>query len=270
MPDRFAERAAVLSNLSLVLRTRFERDPAIVDINEAVDLARTAVAVTAEQNPDRPRYQVILGTALSVRADHLDSLVDAEEAVDVGRSAVAASHPASPELAGRLYNLAEAMLTRLRRTSGSANQAEVAELYRRAAEAAAAPTLVRTTSAWRWATILADASDWAKAVSASHLAVQLLARSSSRHLGRTDQEYMLARLGGVGTDAAACCLNVDRVDAATQLCEQGRGILLGQALDDRSALRSLEGLVPALAARFQYVSDELARLRTPGRHAHRS
>jgi hypothetical protein len=81
-----------------------------------------------------------------------------------------------------------------------------------------------------------------------------------RSLGRSDQEYWLFELADLGSDAAACCLQVDEVDRAVELWEQGRGVLLSQALDSRTDLTRLGEQHPQLAAEFIRLRDELDRL----------
>jgi hypothetical protein len=57
-----------------------------------------------------------------------------------------------------------------------------------------------------------------------------LASTEARDLPREDQEFELARLGGVAGDAAACALRVGDAGAAVRLLERGRGIVLAHAL----------------------------------------
>jgi CHAT domain-containing protein len=58
--------------------------------------------------------------------------------------------------------------------------------------------------------------------------VELLADVSPAELPRDDQEFELARLGGVASDAAACGLQAKNEHAAVRLLEQGRGIVLAR------------------------------------------
>src|SRR5205814_6420113 len=69
-------------------------------------------------------------------------------------------------------------------------------------------------------------------------AVGLLGRISPRDLPSADQEFELARLGGLGCAAAACALNADDADAAVALLEQGRGIVLSHAFDGTDPART--------------------------------
>jgi hypothetical protein len=88
-------------------------------------------------------------------------------------------------------------------------------------------------------------------------AVELVGQIARRSLARPDQEALLAELGGLGADAAVCCVHAGRADRAVELFEQGRGVLLGQALDTRTDLTALAERHPDLAAEFIRLRDVL-------------
>ena len=92
---------------------------------------------------------------------------------------------------------------------------------------------------------------------------ELLGLVAPRSLARGDQEHLLEELGGLGADAAACCVHAGLADRAVELFEQGRGVLLGQALDTRTDLTALAERHPGLAARFTALRDDLDRAGDP-------
>ena len=69
----------------------------------------------------------------------------------------------------------------------------------------------------------------------------------------------------MGADAAACCAHAGLPGRAVELFEQGRGVLLGQALDTRTDLTALAERHPGLAARFTALRDDLDRAGDPAR-----
>jgi CHAT domain len=87
--------------------------------------------------------------------------------------------------------------------------------------------------------------------------VSLLSIVAPRSLIRDDQENILRQITGLASDAAACCVRAGLTDRAVELLEQGRGILLGQALDTRTDLTDLADRHPGLADRFAAVRDVL-------------
>jgi hypothetical protein len=94
-------------------------------------------------------------------------------------------------------------------------------------------------------------------------AAELLGRVAPRSLTRSDQEHLLDAMGGLGSEAAACCIHAGQRDRAVELFEQGRGVLLGQALDTRTDLTALAETHPELASRFAALRDELDSVDEP-------
>jgi CHAT domain len=92
------EKTGMLSNLAAMLGERFGRIGAIRDLDEAVDTARKAVAITPSNHPNRPMYLSNLGAVLSSRFERVGKAVDLDEKIDVGRAAVRSSrkHPNWP------------------------------------------------------------------------------------------------------------------------------------------------------------------------------
>ena len=88
-------------------------------------------------------------------------------------------------------------------------------------------------------------------------AIGLLGQVAPRNLARRDQERLLEELAGLGSEAAACCVHAGLVDRAVELFEQGRAVILSQALDTRTDLTTLFENHPVLAARFNSLREEL-------------
>ena len=128
---------------------------------------------------------------------------------------------------------------------------------RQAAGIEAASPRVRAiaSSARGWAA--AAGGRWDEAVAGFEVAVGLLGLVAPRALARRDQEHLLAELDGLASEAAACCVRAGLPDRAVELFEQGRGILLSQALDIRTDLTALAREHRDLAARFAALRDEL-------------
>ncbi|MGW3634909.1 CHAT domain-containing protein [Streptomyces sp. NPDC005122] len=161
-------------------------------------------------------------------------------------------------------------------------------LYRRAARDPAMDVSVRVGCARLWALSVLDggggspADGRAAAMEPYRLAVELLPRTASYRVGRMDRARQLGDFAGLACDAAACALDLAdarRPDAAAtnegaadtepdavgaelalRLLEQGRGVLLGQALDARTETSELLSLVPdELAAEWRRLLPQLDR-----------
>ncbi len=94
--DDTERRAALLSDLALAMRDRFEHAGAKVDLAMAIDHARRAVMLTPTDSPHLPWAKAVLSLVLQTRHGRGGGLGDLEAAVQLGRQAVVACPPGSP------------------------------------------------------------------------------------------------------------------------------------------------------------------------------
>lgn len=175
-------------------------------------------------------------------------------------------HPAVLQLLGGVHALKYAVLGD--RAAGAA----AAECFRRVAVDPTAPVRDRLHAARRWAmTALDTAGDGAGGAAGDAaglepfaLAVALLPRAASQQISRAQRERHLAEASGLACDAAASAVRLGRPERALQLLEQGRGVLLGQALDAQTELSGLRAHHPGLADRYVALSTALDRPPGPG------
>lgn len=235
----------------------------------AVELYREAIARTPDDHPDRVGWLGNLSIALTSRHESTGEHEPLQEAIEAAEAAVAAVGSDDADRAVLLYVLANAMETRQTDLTDVAGVAAVIARFKAAARIeTAAPTLrARAGAAWgRLATAAGEAQDGVAGLS---LAVEALQQVAPRELARDDQEHRLAQLSGIAADAAASAAAHGDHTSAVRLLEQGRGILLAQALGTRTDLTDLRRHEPALAARFEELLTTLddvptSLLRTPG------
>ncbi|WP_239313788.1 CHAT domain-containing protein, partial [Frankia sp. Cj3] len=127
----------------------------------------------------------------------------------------------------------------------------------------AASPRVRAAAARGWGHAAGVGGRWAEAMAGFDAAAGMLARVVPRSLTRADREHLLAAMGGLAADAAACCAQAGTTDRAVELFEQGRGVLLGQALDTRTDVTALADRHPDMAKRFADLCEELDRADEP-------
>jgi tetratricopeptide (TPR) repeat protein len=259
-PASDPDRPGRLSNLARALRIRFDQTGALADLEQAVAIGEQAVATMPADHPDRIRFLSNLRISLQARFARTGDPADLERAVSIGEQVVVATPAERPESAGYLLLLGVDLLTRFRRGGARADLTRAIAVNKAAAAIPTAPTVTRTIGAAFWGGWSAAAEDWSQAVEGFAAAVDLLALLAPRSLARRDQEYQLAEvrgLAGLGSQAAACCLNQGRVDQAVELWEQGRGVLFSQSLDTRTDLTRLREHHPRLAERFTQLRGEL-------------
>jgi hypothetical protein len=258
-PSDHPNRAMYLCNLGIALQWRFERAGNSRDLDGAVDAGRQAVAATPLDHPNRATMLSSLGNALHTRFDRTSNSRDLDGAVDAGRQAVAATPADHPQRANCLSILANALLARFERTGSGADLDGAVEAGRRGASVEGASPQVRMLAARGWGLAAAAGGRWVEAVAGFEAAVGRVGRVAPRSVARPDQEHLLEEVSGLGADAAACCVRAGLAGRAVELCEQARGVLLGQALDTRTDLTALAQAHPTLADRFTGLAAELDR-----------
>jgi tetratricopeptide (TPR) repeat protein len=262
-PADHPDRAGRLSNLGGALQIRFERTGDLADLDAAITAGQQAVAASPADHPDRAGRLSNLGGALQIRFERTGDLADLDAAITAGQQAVAASPADHPDRAMYLFNLGLALQRRFERTGDLADLDAAITVGQQAVAVEAASPRVRAIAARGWGRAAADGRRWQEAVAGFVAAAELQGLVAPRSLTRGDQEHLLEELGGLGADAAACCVHTGLTDRAVELFEQGRGVLLGQALDTRTDLTALTEQHPDLAARFTALRDNLDRADDP-------
>src|SRR6266487_47939 len=252
-PAEVMDRVGCLTNLGLALKEWYLRAGDAAAGAEAVQLLRRAVELTPPDYHDRGLYLSNLQVVMSV-TDADDAVL--EEAIATGRRAVEVT-PYGAARSLRLTNLLVDLTERHERHQDPGARTEVINIARTIAGIGTAAPLVRVRAAAAWGEGVADGGDWAVALRAFALGVDLLPMVAPRDLTRADQEYGLTGLGRLASDGAACALRAGDPERALALLEQGRGVLLAQALDDRGDLTALRQRSPDLADRFEHLRDRL-------------
>jgi tetratricopeptide (TPR) repeat protein len=251
-----ADHLSSLGN-TLQVRARSEGTEGSTDLDEAIGLYQMAVAATPDDHRERMARLNNLGIALHTRFQRTGRSADLDGAISLLQKATPAAPGAEPRTPGRLSNLGFALLDRFRRSSQASDLYQAMQAFRDAAAMESQSALWRVRIARSWGSTAAQAGDWRQAAQGFSLAVSLLPQVASRHLQRGDQEYSLSQLVDLASDAAACALHAGDADQAVQLLEQGRGIILTQALEAHGDLTDLQERAPELAARFTQLRDQL-------------
>lgn len=147
--------------------------------------------------------------------------------------------------------------TIFRRTEATGDARDAATAFLAGAATPASPALTRATAAINAGRIAAEAGHGDQADAGFGTAVTLLARLAWPGLPRDDQEDLLRRFAHLAPDAAAWALERGDPERAVELAEQGRGVLLAQAIDARSPYDLLHAAAPDLADRLRRIYREL-------------
>jgi tetratricopeptide (TPR) repeat protein len=257
VPDDHPDRSGWQDNLSIVLQLRSRLTGDLADLQEAIAAGRAALAAVAADHVLRPGRLSNLAGGLRIRFERTGDMADLDEAIAAIRQAVAASADGDPAYARYLRNLGMTLSQRFGRSEDRSDLDDAIAAFRTAVGVEAAPPTERVEAAHGWGQIAAIGGEWEQAVEGYQAATGLLGLMAERSLARRDQERLLEDRAGLGAEAAACCVNAGLTARAVELFEQGRGILLSQALDSRTDLTDLADRDPELAGRFTALSDEL-------------
>ncbi len=252
-------RPACLSTLGLALQRRFDRAGVLEDLDQAITMGRQAVESVPADHPNRPTCLSNLGVALMRRFERTGVLEELDEAITVGQQAVESmpvDHPNRP-----LFQcpLADALRARFERAKDASDLERALEAFREATAVNSAAADARAYAARGWGQCAVVAQNWAEAVLGYQTAVGLVGLLASRELARSDQEFRLWRLAGLGPEAAAVCVQAGHPGLAVELFEHGRAVLFSQVIAARSDLTDLQQADPQLAEEFARCRDLLDR-----------
>ncbi|MDQ2585253.1 CHAT domain-containing protein [Saccharothrix yanglingensis] len=247
-PPDHTSRALRLSNLAAALETRSGLGDAPADLDEALEACREAVRALAPGDPRRASALLNLTTGLLHLHDRTGRQDALDTAVDVARDALGALPVDHPDRPRHLLSLG-LVLHRRDTLTGTDPRAALAA-FREAVSIELGAPRVRASAAAHWARLAASDGRWTEAAEAYGTAIDLMGRTVSRALTRRDREALIDGMARLGADAAACCVRAGSPTRAVELFEQGRGLLLGHALDSRTDLTALAERHPPFAATF--------------------
>ncbi|WP_327105530.1 CHAT domain-containing protein [Nonomuraea glycinis] len=231
----------------------------IDDLDEAVDMLEGAVAAGPVTHAEYPLWLSTLGVSLSLRAKATGEPAPYARAVRLLRETLELTPPGQPLRASVLNELALMLDRWADDEPGEAERlrARAIEALRETTAIEAAPAGSRAGAARFWGRLAAGQDDFALAVQGFGVMVGLLEAMAWRGLSPGDQERLLAEFQGAASDAAACALETGDARLAVELLEQGRGVLLAQALDARAARDRLTQELPELSDRLTQVYADL-------------
>ncbi|MFE1441746.1 CHAT domain-containing protein [Streptomyces sp. NPDC058739] len=280
-PAGHVKRAGTMTNLASVLMLRARLLGRRGDADEGVRYGRAAVRAVPYPHPDRCWHLSALAGALLSGFLVSGDAADLEEAADAARQSLALQPDGDWRRVGALCHLGDAHVWAALRTLGpealsgeshpleSVGASVMARLcalpdelgwpdlreavaaYREAAAIPGVPATNRFSAAASWAACASALGDWPEALTAYRAAIAHLPAMAWHGLELEDRVSVLSLWDSIAPDAAAAALQLGRPDTALQLLEQGRGVLLAQAIDSRLDLTTLAEYDAELARRIE-------------------
>lgn len=246
VPADYFQRRHYLATLAVALDNWSTAAGEPDALDEALAAHREALAACPADNPLRAQYLGNLGLNLLRRAPDAS-----DEAVASLRDAVDHFRSDDPGRIQYQVILGRALLARAKDDAVPPDEARA--VLAAAVHESAAPILIQLAAGGSLAEAELAAGAPDAALDAVERVVELLPRFASRAWSRADRENRLGRLAGVAAETAAVAVAAGRPERAVELLEQTRGLLLGEAIDDRSDTTHLRRAAPELAVEL----DEL-------------
>ncbi|MFD0508935.1 CHAT domain-containing protein [Streptomyces chiangmaiensis] len=255
LPLKGLPRADISAIVSHLLRRRHLRGRPGNDLDQAIALARDAVASVPPS--DRVPLDSYRAFYRALEAKHRSGKAPGalDEAIDVARHAVRATSSGHFDLGAMLNN----------RYADAADDArDEADLraavaaFQAAASDPATDLRTQVTSAWYAGRNLAVLGDWAAAASALETAIGLLPRLAGRRRPYTEKPgRLLGELSPMVSIAASCAIAAGSPHMALQHVENGRGVLFAETTVLRNGADDLYTKAPELADDLSTLSGQL-------------
>ncbi|KAK7574550.1 hypothetical protein V3481_016530 [Fusarium oxysporum f. sp. vasinfectum] len=256
-PIGHPSRGGYLNNLGNKLESRYEQTKAMGDLEEAISVTRQAVTATPIGHPDLVSWLNNLGNKLSNRYERTRTIGDLEEAIKVARQALAAAPDNHPDRAGCLINLGIKLENRYKQTGATADLYEASVHLYEAWDTRTAIPFHRIKAAGRCIKLLTLQDKVTAAAKLGIDIIHLLPSVTTKLLDRTDQQYVVSTFAGVAADLCALLVALNQIDDAVLYLGQGRTVILGQLMDNRSDVSDLAKTHPEIALWYKELRNEV-------------
>lgn len=241
----------MLSSLANALAVRYVARSDLDSLDEAITTGRNAISETPADHPALATRLANLSILLRTRHESLGDPEALSEAVATARAAADTMPPGGPDHAVALFLLAQALSAAQPDLTEPGLLAPAIQAYRDAALAPGASPAMQVRAAAEGGRLAAACGNLRAGLGLLDRGVSALENIAPLELSRPDQERRLAQFAGLASDAAACAAELGEPERAVLLLEQGRGILLAQALDARPDMAALRRRHPGQAARLE-------------------
>lgn len=204
------------------------------DIDRAIAHREAAIRAAVPGSLDDATYRANLGVDLIKRFELADDPADLDQAVAVQRAALAVVPHGSADQPRLLAALADTLARRALRDPGPGAVDEVRSTYRAAIRAGRESLPEQALgAAVRWGDWEAVRHCWAEAAAAYLIGLHTVAGLVTRQRVRADKESWLADAGTLPAAAGYALVRSRRPREAAVAVEQGRAVLLAEALSGR-------------------------------------
>ena len=256
-PSGHTLEASRLNALSQMLRSRYLRTSEMKDLENAVLTTRLSLDSITEDHPQRAIYLDTLGTSLKCQYDQTGEIKVLDEAIRTVELAVELTPEDVPHLPILLNNLGLMLESRYGRIGEIKDLDDACTCFFKAWKCTNGIPIDRVRPAARLLKWLPARKELEKAIKLARDVIDLLPFVNRRYLDFKDRQFVLSTFSGIAADACAILLEAQEPDQALHYLEQGRAVILGQLMDDRSDVSILSREHPNLAHAYERLCVEL-------------
>ncbi|KAF8139242.1 CHAT domain-containing protein [Mycena galopus ATCC 62051] len=242
-PDGHLDKRLWVNNLANSLRRRFEHLGDIDDLNRSVLLLEDVIHLTPEDHPDKPLVLANFGNSLLARFEHLGDLDNLNKSVSMLNDAVCLTPDGHPDKPSRLIHLGNALFHRFQELSIESDLDNAILHFSVAACSNTGPTHVRFHACTIWAQSKRIQEDFATAMDAYRVAMNLVPELAWLGLSVSDRHHHLLEASEIVRDAAAVAIISGHYSQAVEWLEQGRSVIWNQVLNLRTPTDFLKKLL---------------------------
>ncbi|KAF7358090.1 CHAT domain-containing protein [Mycena venus] len=250
------DHAGLLNNQAASVIERFQQRGAEADIDEAVQLNREVLSLCPQPHPYRAPLLSNLAAWVTERFQQRGMKADIDEAVQLHREAVSLRPPPHPERASSLISLAASFASTYKHTSLPTSLDSAILALQEASTYSMAPPLLRFQAARDWAS-MAHKNRHPLALEAYQIALELMPQVAALSLNLSSRQAIIAQSHSLGSDAAACAIQLGQYEIAIEFLEACRSVFWSRSLDLSTRLDDLRASHPVLADKLTELSWEL-------------
>jgi tetratricopeptide (TPR) repeat protein len=253
--DLNEDYATRLNNFGNILSLQYGHTGAMEDLEEAIRVARQAIAARSRNHPDFATMLNNLAFRLSSRYERTERVNDLHEAARLAARATRITHDDHPALAAILSDLGS-ILSRLYDCKEALDTLDWAvQVFKRAWGRMNATPLFRlraSTYTIRFLQIMQTQQQFEHAYYLAVDAIDLLPYVHHQSLDHWEQQYVVAHFSGLATTACSLALHTGKdPEVALEVLERGRGAILSLLMDDRGGTSELNTTHPEVYTRYK-------------------
>ncbi|KAJ6197894.1 CHAT domain-containing protein [Bipolaris maydis] len=257
LPQGYRNFATMLSNLSDLLGSKFEREKDTELLDEAIQIQQRAIGLAPKGYPHTGVLLNRLGKQLRYRYECTKDSQDLDQAIQAAREALKATRETHHSYSTVLKDLGLILLYGYGRSEELKDLKEVIHVLQRVWSCKNGSPFVRIIACNLLVHLLHLDHDYDRAFDLAVEAINMLPYVHKRSLNLQDQQYVVSHFFGLSPIACSIALHKgEGPDTALELLERGRGLILGLLMEDRRNIQALEVAHPKLYVRYESLRIE--------------